>query len=142
MIGSFIYHLRNIDNQQKGDLLIDYSNVAVIFEEVELYFHPEYQKSYLNYLLKQLERAHIKKLRNLNIILVTHSPFVLSDVVSENILCLKNGLQEKMFRLRRLAQIFMICLNEYYRVFNSDEIKSRRIKLLEQELERLKHGSV
>lgn len=62
MIGTFIYHPRNIDNQQKGDLLIDYSNVAVIFEEVELYFHPEYQKSYLNYLLKQLERAHIKKL--------------------------------------------------------------------------------
>lgn len=31
----------------------------------------------------------------------------------------------------------MICLNEYYRGFNSDEIKSRRIKLLEQELERL-----
>lgn len=46
-VGSFIYHIRNLDNEQKDDLLIDYSNITVIFEEVELYFHPEYQKSYL-----------------------------------------------------------------------------------------------
>lgn len=42
-VGSFIYHIRNLDNEQKDDLLIDYSNITVIFEEVELYFHPEYQ---------------------------------------------------------------------------------------------------
>lgn len=61
----------------------------------------------------------------------------------QKIFCvLKTDYRKKMFSLKRFAQIFMICLNEYYRGFNSDEIKSRRIKLLEQELERLKHGSV
>lgn len=92
-VGSFIYHIRNLDNEQKDDLLIDYSNITVIFEEVELYFHPEYQKSYLYFLLKQIERSQITKLNNLHIIFVTHSPFVLSDVLSNNILCLKDGKQ-------------------------------------------------
>lgn len=90
-VGSFVYHLRNLDDSQKAKNLIDYQNILVIFEEVELYFHPEYQKSYLKYLLKQIERSYLQRIKNIHIIYVTHSPFILSDVLKENMLCLTDG---------------------------------------------------
>lgn len=94
-VGSFIYHLRNLDDEhQEGDL-ISYNNLVAIFEEVELYFHPEYQKAYLSYLLKQIEHSNQKRFDNLHIIFVTHSPFILSDVLRNNILCVKNGSPKK-----------------------------------------------
>jgi hypothetical protein len=92
-VGSLIYHLRNLDDEQKGKTLLEYANVTVVLEEVELYYHPEYQKSYLNYLLEQIERAELSRLKRLNLIFVTHSPFILSDVVRSEILCLENGKQ-------------------------------------------------
>lgn len=90
-VGSFVYHLRNLDDVQRSANLINYNNVVAVFEEVELYFHPEYQKSYLNFLLKQIERTYLQRIDNLHVIFVTHSPFILSDVLKENILCLQDG---------------------------------------------------
>lgn len=92
-VGSLIYHLRNLDDEQDGKTLIAYDNVTVVLEEVELYYHPEYQKSYLNYLLEQIERAELSRLKRLNLIFITHSPFILSDVVRSEILCLEDGKQ-------------------------------------------------
>lgn len=93
-VGSFVYHLRNLDDRQTAKNLVDYQNIVVVFEEVELYFHPEYQKSYLKYLLKQIERCYLQRLENIQIIFVTHSPFILSDVLKENMLCLTDGRME------------------------------------------------
>lgn len=94
-VGSFIYHLRNLDDNQTDDSLIAYDNILTVFEEVELYFHPEFQKSYLRYLLAQLERTNLNRITNLHLIFVTHSPFVLSDVLTRNMLCMKDGLAVK-----------------------------------------------
>ena len=98
-VGSLIYHLRNLDDEQKGKALLAYDNVAVVLEEVELYYHPEYQKSYLNYLLEQIERAELSRLKRLNLIFITHSPFILSDVVRSEILCLEDG-KQATFKIR------------------------------------------
>lgn len=95
-VGSLIYHLRNLDDEQKGRALLEYENVTVVLEEVELYFHPEYQKSYLNYLLEQIERAELSRLKRINLIFITHSPFILSDVVRSEILCLEDGKQARI----------------------------------------------
>lgn len=94
-VGSFIYHLRNLDDEQKADDMISYNNLVAIFEEVELYFHPEYQKSYLKYLLDQIKHSNQTRFENLHIIFVTHSPFILSDVLRDNILCMKDGVPER-----------------------------------------------
>ncbi len=95
-VGSLIYHLRNLDDEQKGDAMIAYNNVCVVLEEVELYYHPEYQKSYLNYLLEQISRAGLRRLKSLNLMFVTHSPFILSDIIRTDILCLEGGIQKDL----------------------------------------------
>lgn len=92
-VGSLIYHLRNLDDNQEGDGMIAYDQVCIVMEEVELYYHPEYQKSYLNYLLEQISRAGLSRLKSLNLVFVTHSPFILSDITRNDILCLENGVQ-------------------------------------------------
>lgn len=94
-VGSFVYHLRNLDDEQKADDMISYNNLVAIFEEVELYFHPEYQKSYLRYLLNQIRHSNQSRFENLHIIFVTHSPFILSDVPRTDILCIKDGVPER-----------------------------------------------
>ena len=92
-VGSLIYHLRNLDDNQEAEGLLAYDQVCIVLEEVELYYHPEYQKSYLNYLLEQISRAGLSRLKSLNLVFVTHSPFILSDITRNDILCLENGVQ-------------------------------------------------
>lgn len=94
-ISNFMYHLINVDSewndfyQDKDHLeIIKYHFVNVIFDEVELYFHPELQRSFMGLLLQALQNAHFKNLYGVNIILATHSPFLLSDIPHSNVLCL------------------------------------------------------
>jgi hypothetical protein len=63
-------------------------------DEIELYFHPEMQRHFVNRLIKSI--GDLKKyldgnVDSVNIILATHSPFILSDIPSTNILRLENG---------------------------------------------------
>lgn len=96
-LNSIIYHLRNLIsvnfNSKSKDLLV-YSNFNIILDEIELYYHPELQRTFisdlLNY-LKKIDYSNLKTLPNLNIIFITHSPFILSDIPSTNILYLKSN---------------------------------------------------
>ncbi|MDL2241622.1 ATP-binding protein [Bacteroidales bacterium OttesenSCG-928-L03] len=94
-ISNFMYHLVNVDSEWNDFFhdkahkeIIKYRYVNVIFDEVELYFHPELQRSFLGLLQQALQNAHFQNLRGVNIILATHSPFILSDIPHSNVLCL------------------------------------------------------
>lgn len=88
---SIVYHLKNITKSVTKGLKVAYYNVNVILEEVELYFHPEYQRQFIKYLLEQIGNAGLPANLAINMIFVTHSPFVLSDVPRQNVLFLNNG---------------------------------------------------
>lgn len=108
-VGSFIYHLRNLDAEQTDESKIQYRNLFVVFEEVELYFHPEYQKGYINSLLKQIKQSNLENVKSIFLLFVTHSPFILSDVIKSNILYLENG---KDARKQMNVQTFASNINE------------------------------
>lgn len=113
VLSSFYYHLANIDSvsnfarrvrerKQKNINFYDgkkntistiqYSHVNIIFDEVELYFHPEMQRTFVFNLLDGLEQINFQRLQSIQIMLVTHSPFILSDIPKENVLFLgKDG---------------------------------------------------
>lgn len=90
-ISTYIYHLRNLNYHTRATDSIEYSNVNLVQEEVELYFHPEYQRQYVYRMLRQIGQARLENINAINIILVTHSPFVLSDIPINNVLFLKGG---------------------------------------------------
>ena len=58
--GALIYHLRNLDSVTDDGRI--YENVNVLFEEIELYFHPEYQRMIINNTSVKIYRT--KKLNN------------------------------------------------------------------------------
>lgn len=79
-VSGIAYHLRNIDSISANKNTIAYHFVNLIFEEVELYFHPEFQQKYILYLLNILSKMEFKQLEAINLCFVTHSPFILSDI--------------------------------------------------------------
>jgi hypothetical protein len=83
-VSSILYHLFNLDSV--SDNKVQYKHINLVLEEIELYFHPEYQKQYIDFLRKSIGRLGLEMIKAINIILVTHSPFILSDIPKNNIL--------------------------------------------------------
>lgn len=101
---SVLYHILNVNSVHNSDQDQDknqdqdqdknkYHYINIIFDEIELYFHPEYQRKFIFELLEKLKKIerYIEKIYGINILFCTHSPFILSDIPSENTLCLENG---------------------------------------------------
>lgn len=91
-LGAVIYHIRNIDSINDNDNKeIKYQAINLIFEEVELYFHPEWQRQYIKSLIDAIRGMKLQKVKAVNMIFATHSPFILSDIPKSNVLFLKQG---------------------------------------------------
>jgi energy-coupling factor transporter ATP-binding protein EcfA2 len=86
---SVIYHLSNLNSVEKDDVLVKYQYVNLVLDEIELYFHPEYQRKFLKRLLDDINRANLNAIEGINILIISHSPFVLSDIPSQNVLFLE-----------------------------------------------------
>ena len=86
--GAIVYHLQNLTDTA----ITRYRNVNIILEEIELYYHPDYQRRLVMRLLNQMERANIPNIDQINILFVTHSPFILSDIPKNQVLFMEDGL--------------------------------------------------
>lgn len=79
-----LYHLANllsVDSSRPK-----YENFNIVFDELEICLHPEYQRRFVNRFLFALNNMLENKNYNINIFIITHSPFVLSDIPRPNIL--------------------------------------------------------
>lgn len=85
---AIIYHLQNLT----ATAITHYRNANIILEEIELYYHPDYQRKLIWQLLNQIGRADIPEIESINILFVTHSPFILSDVPKSQVLFLGDGM--------------------------------------------------
>ena len=88
-LGTTIYQLHHLNSAGAG--AISYSNVNLVFDEIDLYFHPEYQKGLVKRIVKMIGKMELNRVQHVNIIFATHSPFILSDIHKNNILYLDNG---------------------------------------------------
>ena len=85
-VNSILYHLNNINSVDETLTRYQYANI--ILDEIELYFHPELQRQYLSYLRYAISKANTNNISAINILFVTHSPFILSDIPDTKILFL------------------------------------------------------
>lgn len=92
-ISAIIYHLQNIDSISTEKF--HYRSVNVILEEIELYFHPEWQRTFCYDLMTMIRDAGFHQVSAVNILFVTHSPYILSDIPKTNVLFLKDGSPER-----------------------------------------------
>ncbi|MEZ2334718.1 hypothetical protein AB6735_03750 [Mucilaginibacter sp. RCC_168] len=91
-IQAVIYHLNNIQSAHANNDRIRYQAVNIILDEIELYFHPDFQRGFISKLLRAIARVNPKDERRIaavNLLFLTHSPFILSDIPNENVLRLQ-----------------------------------------------------
>ncbi|MDR6942930.1 AAA family ATPase [Mucilaginibacter pocheonensis] len=107
-LSSLIYHLKNINSVKEtlntnalDGQLIKYEHINIIFDEVELYYHPELQRRFLKDLFDNIRAANLEDISSINFLFVTHSPFILSDIPNSNILYLR----PKQYKTEQVAQV-------------------------------------
>lgn len=90
---TFAYHLKNINSVwERGNTDENkYTNVCVIFDEMDLYMHPDYQTMIIELLVQVAESLGLRHVKGIQIICASHSPFILSDIPGSNVLFLENG---------------------------------------------------
>ncbi|WP_165606664.1 AAA family ATPase [Flavobacterium piscis] len=88
-INSIIYHLLNLKSIESEER-ITYKYFNIVLDEIEICFHPEFQRIFTYELLRSINSTNML-LDGVNIVFLTHSPFILSDIPSANILHLDNG---------------------------------------------------
>lgn len=105
---SIYYHLMNLDSVKNStdNEKISYRYINVILEEIELYFHPEYQRTFINRLLEGLRKLNLENIKGINLIFVTHSPFILSDIPNSNIMYLHTNEKGKSVNIEDKKKSF------------------------------------
>lgn len=155
IISNFVYHLVNInsvhnieDEKVAGLPLLKYKYVNVVFDEIELYFHPDLQRRFLSLIISALKNIHIEHIEGINILMVTHSPFVLSDIPRSNVLVLSehdniNGetfcanihemLGQSFFMEYSMGQLAQKEIEKIFMTYNND------LTVSEKDLKRFKY---
>ncbi|MFC0427209.1 hypothetical protein [Chryseobacterium scophthalmum] len=100
---SILYHLINLNSTFNNKFEYKYPYINLILDEIELYAHPEMQRQYINNLLNGINKLHIPNIEAINILFVTHSPFILSDIPKQNILFLKTEVKERNGKKTQLS---------------------------------------
>lgn len=116
-IQSILYHLKNLNSvfYSEGEK-ISYKKINLVLDEIELYYHPEYQRKFINYLLIGIEKLKIENIKGINIIFSTHSPFILSDIPNQNIIRLIEGEPQKSLPADKTfgANIHDLLANDFF----------------------------
>ena len=144
-IHSILYHILNVDSVSTNikSKRISYLYANIILDEIELYYHPEFQRKFVYELLKKLNGQKLNHVKGVNILFSTHSPFILSDIPKQNILRLKNGKVEPFKESHQTlgANIHELLYNDFFleESFMGEFVKSKIESLIEhlQEKERL-----
>lgn len=145
------YHIKNIaSNKKEGKRVVGYHHINLIFDEAELYYHPEFQRIFVKRLLERLAMCNINRtnIRSINIMIVTHSPFILSDIPESNILYLgaEDGhipsrtfganiydlLQDSFFLKQDIGDVASLKYNELADIFNDVKSKSRKERFIKK----------
>lgn len=86
LFGNILSEIEFFISEEKGHS----KNLILLIDEGDLGFHPEWQRNYLKFLLDFINRYALKQNLVFQIVLATHSPFLLSDIPGRNVLYLES----------------------------------------------------
>ena len=151
-ISSIIYHLTNLLSVEES--LPKYHCFNLVIDEVEICFHPEYQRTFLRNLLSLLERLEFNVGdKYINILLTTHSPFLLSDIPECHVLYMTDKeelptgrtfganiydlLNQQFFMNNTIGEFAAQKINEVVKVYRMDTKSEDRARLFRDGFERM-----
>lgn len=111
-----LYHIKNIESIREDKNREAYHHINLVLDEAELYYHPEMQRTMIANIVKMLSWCHINntKIRSVHVMIVTHSPFVLSDVPKNRILYMNDGGNAKTDNQTFAANIHDLLYNQFF----------------------------
>lgn len=89
---TLVYHALNLKSVPEVER-VAYKNICMVLDEIEICFHPEYQRTFVSKFVDLMRRTRLTEGFGINVLVITHSPFVLSDIPQGNILYLQEGHQ-------------------------------------------------
>ena len=102
-----------------------------MIDEVELYSHPEFQRRFISDFVSLLNDLQIKRelINSVNLIIATHSPFLLSDVPNENVVRLENGkILDGDAKFKTFcSNIYELLANSFFMEYSMGEVARRHI---------------
>ena len=135
-----LYHLKNLEcnkallSKESEINYPDYNNIVITFDEAELYMHPEYQRKFLYKLIDAIYKCNFERIKQIQILIATHSPYILSDVPIQNLLMLEDGEKKdnKVTEQTFGANIYDLLKNQFFMSAPVGEIARVRInKIIE-----------
>lgn len=86
-----------IYNEWRVGRRISCNSLIIMVDEADLTFHPEWQQEYIALLIAFLSKIYPNECcENIQLILSTHSPILLSDVPQQNVICLEVNEKNKV----------------------------------------------
>ena len=144
LTSTILYHAMNLGSIPKNGTRIRYNRLNFILDEVEICFHPEYQRQFVKKLRDLFVRVNLNKSFDINVLITTHSPFILSDIPKDNILCLEEGkVCCEVFKQTFCSNIYDLLNNQFFMKQFVGDIAAEKLDSLVQELNQLleKHNN-
>lgn len=152
-ISTALYHVQNICSKwnNKESEEVRYNNICLVFDEAELYSHPNMQMKFITYLLNSLDGLNYNPeggnsfIKSIHIIIATHSPFMLSDIPSSNVLCLNNGKYDdssKVLGQSFAANVYDILSHKFFMDSFVGEFAKQKIETIIQKVSKAKKKNV
>jgi hypothetical protein len=85
---AFLTHFARL-NEIKSK--VNYKPIWLFIDEGDLYFHPQWQKEYFSHLINYVKFLFPRN--KVQIIISTHSPFIVSDLPKQNLIFLKKNIE-------------------------------------------------
>lgn len=104
------------------DKIEDKKNVLVLMDEPELYFHPEWQRKYIYFIVEFFNTYY--KNKNVQIIFTSNSPYVLSDLNNASVIMMEKEEENKTFA----ANIINLLIDNYFMEDTIGKFAEEKIK--------------
>lgn len=116
--------------------------ITLLFDEVEMFLHPEWSRTFLHDLLLELKDYRDKQFK---IIFASHSPFLLSDICSEGVIYLEKKERKTILKEIEIknfgANIIDLFKNTMFLKSTFGEFATEKIKWLVNEIDSAKNYS-
>lgn len=114
-LSTLVYHIMNLRSIPTNGRRVRYGNVCLVMDEVEICFHPDYQRMFVKRFLDTIKTMDLNHRFGIHIIITTHSPFLLSDIPLDNILSLEDGKPKKIeLRNTFCANVYDLLNNPFF----------------------------
>lgn len=138
LTSTLLYHAMNLNTIPKNGTRVRYNKLNFILDEVEICFHPEYQRRFVKKLRDLLVRVELNKSFDINVLITTHSPFILSDIPKDNILCMDKGkVCEDVLKQTFCSNVYDLLNNQFFMSQFVGDIASEKLDNLVRELNKL-----